>query len=155
MIVADRARNMRIGSCVLAACVLAAAGPTPAHAQGVQEVLATIRNGGGWIAIPIEAGHGTASTVTLPTMGLKLSGCLNVWEGNTGEWKIRARDTVAEDSLEVTSHPGQGVRFAHEFGLRSQLEFDFTWSEPRDTTLYLWVGLDRQDDGPDEACTPK
>jgi hypothetical protein len=47
------------------------------------------------------------------------------------------------------------VRFAHEFGLRSQIEFDFQWSEPRDTTLFLWVGVDRADDGPDEACKPK
>ena len=84
-----------------------------------------------------------------------MTGCVKVWEGYTGEWQIRARDTIAEDSLALRSVPGEGVRFAHEFGLRSRLEFDFEWSEPRDTTLYLWVGLDREEDGPQEACTPK
>lgn len=138
--------------------LLILAGSTPGarlEAQGIEEVLAAIRDGGGWVEVPIVAGHGAVSTVTLPTMGLRLSGCLNVWEGNTGEWEIRALDTIAEDSLRIMSHPGEGVRFAHEFGLRSKIEFNFDWSEPRDTTLYLWVGLDRADDGPDEACTPK
>jgi hypothetical protein len=128
---------------------------TEVRAQGVQEVLAAIRNGGGWVSVPIVAGHGTISTLTLPTMGLNLTGCVNVWEGHTGLWEIRALDTVNEATLQATTPPGEGVRFAHEFGMRSQLEFEFEWSEPRDTTLYLWVGLDREDDGTDEACTPK
>jgi hypothetical protein len=105
--------------------------------------------------VSIQDGHGTANTVMLPTMGLTLTGCVNVWEGHSGEWQIRARDTIAEDSLALRSTPGEGVRFSHEFGLRSKLEFDFEWSEPRDTTLYLWVGVDRDDAGPAEACTPK
>jgi hypothetical protein len=146
---------MRIAVISLLLAAAVSVTPTPAHAQSVQEVLATIRNGGGWVTVPIEDGVGTASTLMLPTMGMTLTGCLNVWEGHSGEWHIRARDTIAEDSLEVSSMPGEGVRFAHEFGLRSRLEFEFEWSEPRDTTLYLWVGLDREDDGPGEACTPK
>lgn len=142
---------------VLSLSLIAAAAlsSSRAAAQGVPEILATIRNGGSWVSVPIEHGHGTVSTILLPTMGLKLSGCIHVWEGHTGEWEIRARDTIAQDSLRLTSRPGQGVRFAHEFGLRSQIQFDFLWSEPRDTTLFLWVGVDRPDDGPDEACTPK
>lgn len=143
-----------ISNLVVTAGMLAAL-PGASHAQGVEEVLATIRNGGGWVSVPIEAGQGTASTVMLPTLGLRLSGCVSVWEGHTGEWRIRAHDTVAEDTVSVASTPGQNVRFSHEFGMRSQLEFDFAWSEPRDTTLFLWVGLDREDDGPGEACTPK
>jgi hypothetical protein len=143
-----------IVSVCLAVCMIAGP-PAPGHAQGVQEVLATIRNGGGWVTVPIERGRGTARTVMLPTMGMELKGCINVWSGHTGEWRIRARDTIAQDTLSVASRPGQGVRFSHEFGLRAQLEFDFEWSEPRDTTLYLWVGLDREDDGPNEACIPK
>lgn len=146
---------MRIAAVILIALAATALAPNSARAQGIQEVLTAIRNGGGWVEVPIVAGHGTVSTVTLPTMGLKLSGCMNVWEGNTGTWDIEARDMIAQDSLRVRSRPGQGTRFAHEFGMRSQVEFDFTWSEQRDTTLYLWVGLDRADDGPDEACTPK
>lgn len=141
-------------SFLLAAGLLATL-PGVGHAQGVEEVLATIRNGGGWVSVPIEAGHGTASTVLLPTLGLTLSGCVSVWEGHSGQWRIRARDTIGEDTLTVASTPGEGVRFSHEFGMRSKLEFDFEWSEPRDTTLFLWVGLDREDDGPGEACTPK
>jgi len=146
---------MRFATASFALVALIASSPVDARAQGIQEVLATIRNGGGWVSVPIERGHGTVSTLTLPTMGMTLTGCVNVWGGHTGEWEIRARDTVAEDSLEVASTPGKGVRFTHEFGLRSQIEFEFEWSEPRDTTLFLWVGLEREDDGPDEACTPK
>ena len=111
--------------------------------------------GGGWVSVAIEDGAGTASTVMLPTMGMTLSGCINVWSGHSGEWLIRARDTIAQDSLAALSRPGEGVRFSHEFGIRSKLEFDFEWSEPRDTTLYLWVGLDREGDPPAAACTPK
>ena len=140
---------------LLVAAGMLAGGLSSAQAQTVQEVLATIRNGGGWVTVAIESGHGTASTLMLPTMGMTLTGCVNVWEGHSGRWQIRARDTIAQDSLTLASMPGRGVRFAHEFGLRSKLEFDFEWSEPRDTTLYLWVGLDREDDGPQAACTPK
>jgi hypothetical protein len=146
---------MRLSAAILATAAATAAVSGGAAAQGVPEILATIRDGGSWVSVPIEHGHGTVSSILLPTMGLKLSGCINVWEGHTGQWEIRARDTIAQDSLRMTSRPGQGVRFTHEFGLRSQIEFDFQWSEPRDTTLFLWVGVDRADDGPDEACTPK
>ena len=146
---------MRFAAVSFALAAALASSHAEVQAQGVQEVLATIRNGGGWVSVPIVAGHGTASTLTLPTMGLNLTGCVNVWEGHTGQWEIRAQDTIGDVSLETISVPGQGVRFAHEFGMRSQLEFQFEWSEPRDTTLYLWVGLDREDDGPEEACTPK
>jgi hypothetical protein len=146
---------MRFTAVGFALIAVLGSGHGEVRAQGVQEMLAGIRNGGGWVSVPIVGGTGTASTVTLPTMGLNLTGCVNVWGGHTGEWKIRAQDTIGEESLLLTSVPGQGVKFAHEFGLRSQLEFEFQWSEPRDTTLYLWVGLEREEDGPDEACTPK
>jgi hypothetical protein len=146
---------MRIVAILLLFVTAAAASAPEARAQGVQEVMATIRNGGGWVSVPIENGRGTISTVTLPTMGIHLSGCVHVWEGHTGEWRISARDAIGQWLLQVTAKPGQGVRFEHEFGLRAQLEFEFQWSEPRETTLYLWVGLDREDDRPGEACTPK
>ena len=146
---------MRLVPVTFALLALMVVGQSEVRAQGVQELLAAIRNGGGWVSVPIVGGRGTANTVTLPTMGLNLTGCVNVWAGHTGEWEIRARDLVDQASLRMTSAPGQGVRFEHEFGLRSQLEFEFHWSEPRDTTLYLWVGVDRADDGPEEACTPK
>lgn len=136
------------------ALVLGMGASTGLRAQPIDAVMSSIRNGGGWVSVPIEDGSGSASTVTLPTMGLTLTGCVRVWDGQSGHWTIRARDTVTGDSLVVKSDPGQGVSFSHTFGLRTQLQVDFTWSEPRDTTLFLWVGLGGDDDGGD-ACTPK
>jgi hypothetical protein len=136
--------------------VLAAvAGRTaPLEAQALDGVMAAIRNGGGWVSVDIRNGRGAASTLPLPTMGMTLTGCVSVWEGNSGRWRIRARDTVAEKTIETNSVPGQGVAFQHEFGMRSQLEVEFLWSEPRDTTLFLWVGLGDAESDPD-VCVPK
>jgi len=128
--------------------------PADVQAQALDGVLAAIRNGGGWVAVDIRGGRGTANTLPIPTMGMSLSGCVNVWEGNTGRWRIRARDTLADATLETNSVPGQGVTFSHAFGLRSQLEVEFIWSEPRDTTLFLWVGLGDAEGDPD-VCVPK
>jgi hypothetical protein len=129
--------------------------PLRAQDQGrLDGVMAAIRNGGGWVAVDIRGGRGKASTLTIPTMGMKLTGCVSVWEGNTGRWRIRARDLVADTTLEANSVPGQGVAFTHDFGLRSQLEVDVVWSEPRDTTLFLWVGLGDAESDPD-VCVPK
>ena len=127
--------------------------PTGAIAQGLEDIMEGIRNGGGWAAVPIVAGAGEISTALLPTFGLAINGCVRVWDGHSGRWTIRARDTIAETSLETDSAPGEGVRFSHRFGVRSQVELEFQWSEPRDTTLVLWVGLETLDDERD-ACTP-
>src|SRR5690606_36174513 len=97
---------------------------------------------------------GVASTVAIPTMGVTLNGCVHVWEGHTGTWTIRGRDTIAGETLELRAEPGKGVRFSHTFGLRTQLEVEFRWSERRDTTLFLWVGVDGGN-GSRDACTPK
>jgi hypothetical protein len=123
-------------------------------AQALDGVMAAIRNGGGWVSVDIRGGRGAAATLPLPTMGMTLSGCVNVWEGNSGRWRIFARDVIAEKSVETNSVPGQGVPFTHEFGLRSQLEVQFLWSEPRDTTLFLWVGVGDAESDPD-VCVPK
>ncbi|HSH75508.1 MAG TPA: hypothetical protein VLA09_07495 [Longimicrobiales bacterium] len=133
---------------------LAAALPRALEAQALDAVMEAVRDGGGWVSIPIEAGRGSASTLPIPTMGLTLTGCLRVWDGHSGRWEIRARDIVGQTSLSVSSAPGEGVPFSHTFGLRSQLEVDVHWSEPRDTTLFLWVGLKGTDDDRD-ACLPK
>ena len=122
--------------------------------QAIDAVMASIRNGGGWVSVPIEKGEGSTSTVTLPTMGLTLTGCVRVWDGQSGHWTIRAHDAISGDTLVVKSDPGQGVPFTHTFGLRSQLDVRFAWSEPRDTTLFLWIGLRGAQDDRD-ACTPK
>jgi hypothetical protein len=127
---------------------------TPLEGQALDGVMAAIRNGGGWVSVDIRGGRGTAATLPLPTMGMTLNGCVNVWEGNSGRWRIRAKDMVADTTLETNSVPGQGVPFSHEFGLRTQLEVEFLWSEPRDTTLFLWVGVGDAESDPD-VCVPK
>jgi len=139
---------------LLVAVGTAGAAPSPATAQPLDNVMSAIRDGGGWVSVPIVAGHGTASTTALPTMGLTLTGCVRVWDGHSGRWEIRAHETVADTTLLVRAGPGEGVPFSHTFGFRSQVEVDIRWSEPRDTTLYLWVGLRGADDQRD-ACIPK
>jgi hypothetical protein len=116
-------------------------------------MMAGLRSGGGWVSIPITKGTGTLATLPIPTLGLTLSGCVRVWDGHSGQWSIRAVDTIGLDSLRSSAAPGEGVRFSHGFGLRARLEFEFRWSEPRDTTLFLWVGLDRADKDRD-PCMP-
>jgi hypothetical protein len=134
--------------------VLAFAAPCGLEAQPLDNVMSAIRDGGGWVSIPIERGRGSASTATIPTMGLTLNGCVRVWDGHTGRWEIRARESVNQGALTVRALPGQGVPFSHTFGFRSQLEVDIIWSEPRDTTLFLWVGV-RGADATRDACVPK
>ena len=142
-------RSTQIALIFVASLIL----PAGTVAQGLEDIMEGIRNGGGWVSVPIVAGTGEISTALLPTLGLTLNGCVRVWDGHSGRWVIRARDTIAETSLETDSAPGEGVRFSHRFGVRSQVELEFQWSEPRYTTLILWVGLDTLDDERD-ACTP-
>ena len=47
--------------------------PPALHAQEAADVLQGLRNGGGWVSVPIEAGVGSMSTVTMPTMGMTLA----------------------------------------------------------------------------------
>lgn len=125
----------------------------PVAAQGPGELLRTIRQGGGWVSIPIRAGEGSLRTDTVPTLGVTLAGCLNVWGGHSGEWTIQARDPVNGGSLDATAVPGEGVPFSYRTGLRSLLDVEVRWSEPRDTTLLVWIGLEgvvRERD----ACAP-
>lgn len=130
-----------------------AAGPAALSAQERAEVLAGLRNGGGWVSVPIQGGVGTVSTATMPTVGMTIVGCLNVWGGHSGEWEIRARDSVTDSTMVVRLEPGVGVPFTHTFGMTAQVDVDFRWSEPRDTTLLMWIGvaLGRTTE---EACQP-
>lgn len=140
---------------LLICLALALAAPSyRAAAQPLDNVMSAIRNGGGWVAVPIQRGRGRASTLTIPTMGITLTGCVRVWDGHSGRWRIHARETINDGSLSATALPGQGVPFSHTFGVRSQLEVEFFWSEPRDTTLFLWVGVKGAGDSRD-ACVPK
>ena len=139
---------------LLVSAVVAAAHPGALRAQGLDGVMTAIRNGGGWVSVDIKAGRGSTTTLPLPTMGMALNGCVRVFDGNSGRWRITAHETIADATLEVNAVPGQGVPFSHEFGLRSQIDVEFVWSEPRDTTLFLWVGLGDAESDPD-VCIPK
>lgn len=139
---------------LLVSAVAASAHPDALHAQALDGVLTAIRNGGGWVSVDIKGGRGSTTTLPLPTMGMALNGCVRVYDGNSGRWRITAHETIADATLEVNAVPGQGVPFSHQFGLRSQIDVEFVWSEPRDTTLFLWVGLGDAESDPD-VCIPK
>ena len=134
--------------------LLFVAAPTCVEGQGITDLMMSIRDGGGWVRIPIEGGEGAYSTATLPTTALSLVGCVNVWYGHSGTWRIDARESVLGSVLRIDAEPGVGVPFSHDFGLQAQVDFDFRWSEPRDTTLMLWIGLDFGSEGAEEACQP-
>ena len=143
-------------SLVLVAAALIAA-PAQASAQdqaGVTDVLSGLRSGGGWVGIPIVAGEGSFSTVRVPTMALSIAGCVNVWYGHSGSWEIEAREQVLGSVLRIDAEPGIGVPFEHDFGMQAQVDIDFRWSEPRDTTLMLWVGVDLAGEGGEAVCDP-
>lgn len=143
---------LRRSSAVL--LLLAATAPAVVEAQGVTDMMGSIRQGGGWVNVPIVAGHGSFRTPTVPSIGMTLQGCVNVWPGHSGAWEIEAKDNVLGETVEMSAEPGIGVPFAHTFGMRTQVDFDFRWSEPRDTTLYLWVGVDTRGEGPESVCEP-
>lgn len=140
---------------VLVLVTLALSAPAAASAQGIGAIMSGLRDGGGWVGIPIEAGQGTYSTVRLPTAGMTLHGCVNVWYGHSGTWTIEARDQVSASTLVLDAEPGIPVPFAHTFGMQAKLDFDFKWSEPRDTTLMMWVGVDLDGEGGEPpVCNP-
>lgn len=128
--------------------------PGAAQAQGVVEIMSGIRNGGGWVGVPIVKGRGSFNTAKLPAAALSLAGCVNVWYGHSGTWDIEARESVLGSVVRLHAEPGIGVPFEHDFGMQAQVNIDFRWSEPRDTTLMLWVGLDLARDGSVDPCEP-
>lgn len=128
--------------------------PARGDAQVIADVLGMVRDGGGWVGIPIQTGVGTYRSGVLPTMGLSLNGCVQVAPGHSGDWKIAAHDRVTRDDLLLEAVPGVGVPFAHTFGLQAQIDFEIRWSEPRDTTLVLWVGLALGTDRAGAPCEP-
>jgi hypothetical protein len=127
---------------------------TPAEGQTVADLLASVQRGGGWVSVPIRNGTGHVATATVPTVGVTLSGCVRVWNGHSGSWAIEARDALGSGSLSMKADPGESQPFTYTAGLRSRLEIDFAWSEPRDTTLFLWVGLARPNQPPEDTCEP-
>lgn len=127
--------------------------PSQVEGQGMSEILEVVRQGGAWVNIPIEGGRGTVETVTVPAAGAVLQGCARVWRGHTGTWVLRAEDLVGGEVVMETLRPDQPVRFNQELGARVKLALDVRWSEPRDTTLFLWVGLGSEERDRN-ACDP-
>src|SRR5690606_14981707 len=122
--------------------------------QTVGDLLASVQRGGGWISVPIRDGAGQLTTGTLPTVGLTVAGCVHVWRGHSGMWDIEARDKHGSGQLKMSAGAGESVPFTYVAGMRAELEVDFSWSEQRDTTLYLWVGLARPNQDPASTCRP-
>ena len=80
---------------------------------------------------------------------------MTVWDELSGSWEIEATETVTGTKLLLSAEPGVGVPFSHQFGVQAQVDVSFRWSEPRDTTLLLWVGLTVNPDGVDAVCEPR
>jgi hypothetical protein len=115
--------------------------PCGARAQTLAGLLAAIRQGGSWVDIAIVEGRGELLTPVIPTAGLPLRGCMRIWPGHSGRWEIRVRDTQGTARMQASALPDQAIPFTHETGPVAQLEARIRWSEPRDTTLVVWVGL--------------
>jgi len=130
-----------------------AVGTSSLQGQSVLELLQSVQQGGGWVAIPIRSGVGEVRTVAIPNLGLSLVGCMRVWHGHSGRWHIEAQDLLGDGRLTADVGADEPVPFSYRPGGPSQLEARFRWSEPRDTTLVLWVGLST---GPTsrDTCAP-
>ena len=145
-------RTCRVARLV-AVAILASA--LPAQAQ-IFELMRIVGEGGTWLGLPVSAGRASFVGAAVPVAGLSLDGCLRVWDGHSGEWTVRAEDKLGSSRLDVTAKPGQPVRFEFRGGLQAQLDVQVEWSEARDTTLHVWVGVappSGRDDGRD-ICQP-
>lgn len=132
---------MRLLAPALAALLLGAT-PVAACGQSILDLLQSIRDGGGWVYIDVVGGRGTWVSSALPTMELTLTGCMQVYAGHSGRWDIRARDALGDGTLDANVAGGERVPFRYRTGRRAQLNVDARWSEARDTTLVVWVGLE-------------
>lgn len=126
---------------------------SPVHGQTLGEVLEAIRIGGGWVRIPVEAGRGRLLTPALPSAGRVVEGCMEIWPGHSGSWSLAVNDTYGNGNLEATAEPADDIPFTYETGLLAQLDVDVRWSEPRDTTLLVWIGLQNAR-GDRDPCEP-
>ena len=95
----DGSKLMRDLFILLTAILLIA--PDSTEAQGLTDVTTSIRDGGGWVAMAIEGGEGSYSSVRLPTLNLKLNGCVTVWDKLSGSWEIEATETVTGNEANI------------------------------------------------------
>ena len=131
--------------------------PASGEAQ-VLGILSAVSNGGSWVNLTVEGGRAEYRSPVLPVAGMAVNGCILVWAGHSGSWTVRAKDLLGEEMLEVTTESGKPVKFDYRAGLQAQLDLVVEWSEPKDTTLYLWVGVSLQDNkeksGDRDICEP-
>lgn len=132
---------------------MAVLSPTMASGQLV-ELLQALSGGGSWINLEIVAGAGRFSSPVIPIAGMAVEGCFQVWDGHSGDWTVEARDPLSEQELSATVRPGEAVPFDYAGGMTAKLEVDIAWSEPRDTTLFMWVGLKSLTAADQDVCTP-
>lgn len=128
-------------------------GATSAQGQ-IAEFLQAVNQGGGWISLDVVDGQGRYESGILPVGGLRVDGCFQVWKGHSGTWSVRAEDRLGDGELDVRARPGQPVEFAYKAGLQAQLDVSVEWSEPRDTTLFMWVGISALAGGDRDVCQP-
>ena len=132
---------MRTLSLALAVLFFAAS-PAAARGQSILDLLQSVRDGGGWVYLDIVGGRGAWVSSTLPTLEFTLTGCMQVYAGHSGRWDLSAQDALGDGHLEANVAGGESVRFHYRTGRRAQLNVQARWSEPRDTTLVVWVGLE-------------
>ncbi len=130
--------------------------PTRAEAQ-VRQLLRAINDGGSWVKLPVEEGRAEYRSPVFPVAGMAVNGCVKIWDGNPGSWTLRARDLLGDAQLEATTESDKPVKFQYKGGFQAQLDLVVEWSEPGDTTLYLWVGVSLQeerDEDERDICEP-
>jgi len=78
---------------------------------------------------------------------------MEIWPGHSGSWSLEVTDTYGNGRLETRARPADDIPFTYDTGMLAQLEVDVRWSEPRDTTLLVWVGL-QSARGDRDPCEP-
>lgn len=145
---------MRILVILVSGILLLAGSSSDGRAQSASDLRQGMEQGGGWISIPIQQGVGLVRTGAVPTLGLVFTGCARIWGGHSGTWELRAHDAGSGRRLQVTATPGEPIPFSHTSSVMSQLDLEVRWSEPRDTTLVMWVGLETRERRGEAACEP-
>ena len=136
---------------------------TAAEAQ-LLEAMKALSEGGRWLNLPVHDGKAEIRGPLVPLAGVAVDGCFVVWRHHSGEWTVHAKDERSGQAIDTVAIPGSPVRFAYKAGFTARFSVEVEWSEPRDTTLFVWVGVSRarrgsSDDGAEgdgeDICTPR